>query len=154
MKWFLEQISDLPLACGHKLPSFSRLFHRSWNYSYSTFNSASPSALVLANPFTVTPLILSISVLVGAFILPTYVPILLLGLVSDRLFLLRLFSRPQQESYDLLLALLGAALTFKIAYPAAEVQGTVLLQTSPPRGLPGGRMEAFLRVMREVRSCP
>ena len=58
----------------------------------------------------------------------------------------------QQESYDLLLALFEAVLTFKIAYPAAEVQGAVLLQTSPPRDLLGTCMKAFLRVMREVRS--
>ena len=51
----------------------------------------------------------------------------------------------------MLLALFIATLTFKIAYPAAEVQGTVLLQTAPLRGMPGARMESFLRVMREVR---
>ena len=50
----------------------------------------------------------------------------------------------------MLLALFIAVLTFKIAYPAAEVQGTVLLQTAPPRGMPGAKMEAFLRTMREV----
>ena len=41
-------------------------------------------------------------------------------------------------------------MTFRIAYPAAEVQGAVLLQTAPPRGMPGARMENFLRVMREA----
>lgn len=37
-----------------------------------------------------------------------------------------------------------------LAYPACVAIGTVLLQTSPPRGLPGARMESFLRAMREV----
>jgi hypothetical protein len=41
--------------------------------------------------------------------------------------------------------------TFKVAYRACVVLGAVLLQTSPRRGLEGGRMEAFLRAMREVR---
>ena len=60
------------------------------------------------------------------------------------------YLRPQQEAYDLLLALFISIMTFRIAYPAAEVQGAVLLQTAPPRGMPGARMENFLRVMREV----
>lgn len=32
--------------------------------------------------------------------------------------------------------------------------GTVLLQTAPPRGLAGGRMEAFLRAMRDLERHP
>jgi hypothetical protein len=43
-----------------------------------------------------------------------------------------------------------AGVTFHVAYLASTVLGTVLLQTSPRRGLSGGKMEAFLRVMREV----
>jgi hypothetical protein len=41
-------------------------------------------------------------------------------------------------------------ITFNVAYRACVVLGAVLLQTSPPRGLSGGRMEAFLRAMKEV----
>ncbi|KAG8971235.1 hypothetical protein FRB90_010558, partial [Tulasnella sp. 427] len=41
-----------------------------------------------------------------------------------------------------------------VAYPAAVALGKVLLQTSPSRGLPGGQMEAFLRVMRELENHP
>ncbi|TDL27884.1 hypothetical protein BD410DRAFT_781799, partial [Rickenella mellea] len=55
----------------------------------------------------------------------------------------------QHRLFDLLLAAVETVLTFSIAYPASVVLGTVLLQTSPERGLPGGRMEAFLRTMRE-----
>jgi len=51
---------------------------------------------------------------------------------------------------DLVLATLLALATFRIAYQACVVLGSVLLQTAPPRGAPGGKMEAFLRVMREV----
>ena len=58
----------------------------------------------------------------------------------------------QHRVADLMLASLIAALTFKVAYRASLVLGTVLLQTSPPRGLSNGKMEAFLRAMREV--CP
>jgi len=60
----------------------------------------------------------------------------------------------QQGPFDLLLALFEAVLTFKIAYPAAVVQGAVLLQTAPPRNTPGARMESILRVMREIERHP
>jgi hypothetical protein len=52
---------------------------------------------------------------------------------------------------DLILACVESIVTFKLAYRACVVLGTVLLQTSPPRGQSGGRMEAFLRAMKEVR---
>ncbi|EJD01807.1 uncharacterized protein FOMMEDRAFT_20574 [Fomitiporia mediterranea MF3/22] len=122
----------LIITSGHKLPSFSSILHRSRNFSFSASNPISPTSLILANPFTVAPLLFSLALLLGALLLPP----------------------PQQESYDLLLALFEAVLTFKIAYPAAEVLGTVLLQTAPPRGFPGARMEAFLRVMREIERHP
>ena len=57
----------------------------------------------------------------------------------------------QHSSFDLLLAGVETVVTFSLAYPAAVSLGAVLLQTAPARGLPGQRMEAFLRVMREVR---
>ena len=47
---------------------------------------------------------------------------------------------------DLVLASIIAGLTFMVAYSAVVFLGTVLLQTS-------GKMEAFLRAMREVRLC-
>ena len=49
-----------------------------------------------------------------------------------------------------MLAAVETVVTFNVAYGASTVLGTVLLQTSPERGLSGGRMEAFLRAMREV----
>ncbi len=63
----------------------------------------------------------------------------------------RVFYSYQHRSFDLLLAGIETVVTFYLAYPAAVALGAVLLQTAPARGLPGGRMEAFLRAMREVR---
>ena len=56
----------------------------------------------------------------------------------------------QIRSFDLFLAAVQALVTFSVAYPASVALGSVLLQTSPARGLTSGRMEAFLRVMKEV----
>lgn len=55
------------------------------------------------------------------------------------------------RTFDLVLAAVQTVVTFNVAYRASVVLGTVLLQTSPERGLSGGRMEAFLRAMKEVR---
>ena len=60
----------------------------------------------------------------------------------------------QHRVADLILASLIAILTFKVAYRSSLVLGTVLLQTSPRRGLSNGKMEAFLRAMREVERHP
>ncbi len=58
---------------------------------------------------------------------------------------------------DLVLALLIALVTFKVAYRASVVLGTVLLQTSPPRGRgrsggneDGLKMDAFWGAVKEV----
>ena len=62
--------------------------------------------------------------------------------------------RPQHRPFDLILAGLETTITFNLAYRAAVELGAVLLQTSPARGLAGGRMEAFLRAMREIERHP
>ena len=49
-----------------------------------------------------------------------------------------------------MLAALETGVTFCVSYRASVVLGTVLLQTAPERRLSGGRMEAFLRAMRDV----
>jgi hypothetical protein len=62
---------------------------------------------------------------------------------------------PQQVAAirsELILASIIAALTFKVAYRSSLVLGTVLLRTSPRQGLSNGKMEAFLRAIREVRA--
>lgn len=56
----------------------------------------------------------------------------------------------QQRPADLFLAAVEVLLTFWVAYPAAVTLAEVVLQTAPDRGMPGGQMEALLRVMREV----
>jgi hypothetical protein len=58
--------------------------------------------------------------------------------------------RLHYRKFDLVLAAVETVVTFNVAYRASVVLGTVLLQTSPERGLSGGRMEAFLRAMKEV----
>jgi hypothetical protein len=42
-------------------------------------------------------------------------------------------------------------ITLSVSWPAAIAFGKVLLQTAPSRGLLSGRMESFLKVMKEVR---
>ena len=59
-------------------------------------------------------------------------------------------SSTHYRMFDLVLAAVETVVTFNVAYGASTVLGTVLLQTSPARGLSGGRMEAFLRAMKEV----
>ena len=61
--------------------------------------------------------------------------------------------RLHYHKFDLVLAAMETVVTFNVAYCASVVLGTVLLQTSPERGLSGGRMEAFLRAMKEVGFC-
>jgi len=61
--------------------------------------------------------------------------------------------RLHYRKFDLVLAAVETVVTFNVAYRASVVLGTVLLQTSPERGLSGGRMEAFLRAMKEVGFC-
>ena len=62
-----------------------------------------------------------------------------------------LCDREQHRAADVLIASIVTVVTFNVAYRACVVLGTVLLQTAPPRGASGGKTEAFLRVMREVR---
>lgn len=59
--------------------------------------------------------------------------------------------RHEQLPADLGLALLLAAVTFALAYPACVALGAVLLQTAPARGEKNGVMESVLRTMRDVR---
>ena len=60
----------------------------------------------------------------------------------------------QHRLADLILASLISAATFKVAYQASQVLGTVLLQISPRRGLSNGKMEVFFRAMWEVYFHP
>jgi hypothetical protein len=59
-------------------------------------------------------------------------------------------NRSEHRSLDLALAAAETLITWMIAYPTALSLGKVLLQTAPERGTREGRIEEFLRVMREV----
>ena len=107
----------------------------------------SPFAIMLSNPFTFCPLLFCSVVLLLALFVPVYVQLLLFfnGSINS------VHSyRAQQKTFDLLLAATIAVVTFKVAYRACTILGTVLLQTAPARGSSSGKMEAFLRAMREV----
>ncbi|KAG5651787.1 hypothetical protein H0H81_007399 [Sphagnurus paluster] len=104
--------------------------------SRSKFHQPEPEpttslARILVNPFTVAPLAFTLGVLGLALLVPA----------------------SQHRTCDLILAAAIAAVTFHLAYNACTVLGVVLLQTAPPRGA-SGRMEAFLRVMREIERHP
>ncbi|KIJ43902.1 hypothetical protein M422DRAFT_169220 [Sphaerobolus stellatus SS14] len=124
-------------ATANRLPSIPALMqsirqpHRS-SISHIELPPSTTLGKTLSNPYTIVPAALSLG---------------LLGLWS-------LIDGSQQRSGDLLLATLLAFFTFSVAYPAALALGKVLLQTAPSRGAIGGRMEAFLRAMRDLERHP
>lgn len=92
----------------------------------------SPLEMILTNPFILAPISFCVAILLAAAFLPLL----------------------HYRKFDLMLAAVETVVTFNVAYRASVVLGTVLLQTSPERGLSGGRMEAFLRAMKEVERHP
>ncbi|KAF5325026.1 hypothetical protein D9619_010097 [Psilocybe cf. subviscida] len=132
--FFFQNNTKLVHISGNRIPSLSTLLRSIWSPSRHTLDSppSSPLAVILSNPFVSCPLFFCLSILFVALAMP-----------------------PAQHSMaDLVLAMIIAAVTFKVSYRASVVLGTVLLQTSPPRGLASGKMEAFLRAMREVERHP
>lgn len=105
-------------------------------------------ANLLSNPYTLAPLFFCTSLFGTYLFVPSYVALLhylaFKGLIDK-------IHRFQHREFDLLLAAVETIVTSYLAYPAAVALGSILLQTAPSRGLPGARMEAFLRAMREVR---
>ncbi|KAJ3860829.1 hypothetical protein EV359DRAFT_74998 [Lentinula novae-zelandiae] len=65
-------------------------------------------------------------------------------------------SDSHHRTFDLFLAGIITFVTFRVSYSASVVLGTVLLQTAPRRITEGrvGRMEAFLRAMKDVERHP
>ncbi|KAJ6618802.1 hypothetical protein B0H10DRAFT_2028031 [Mycena sp. CBHHK59/15] len=100
--------------------------------SFPSVEPTSPTARALSNPYTATPLTLGLALLGTALFAP----------------------RSQHRACDLILAAVASVSTFGVAYRAGTVLGTVLLQTAPRRGMAGGRMEGFLRAMRDVERHP
>ncbi|EPQ50787.1 hypothetical protein GLOTRDRAFT_141301 [Gloeophyllum trabeum ATCC 11539] len=88
--------------------------------------------ILLSNPYALSPILSASLLLVVVAIVPS----------------------SQHQSFDLLLSSLETIMMFRISYRACVALGAVLLQTAPERGLPGGRMEAFLRTMREMERHP
>ncbi|KXN87634.1 hypothetical protein AN958_08338 [Leucoagaricus sp. SymC.cos] len=117
-----------PLAFIRSLTQTSRM--------HNTYNTPSPTntplAYMLSNPYIASPLIFCLAMFGIAVFLPP----------------------AQHRPADLVLASIIALVTFKVSYRACVVLGTVLLQTAPNRGLSSGKMESFLRVMREVERHP
>ncbi|GLB39521.1 hypothetical protein LshimejAT787_0700310 [Lyophyllum shimeji] len=122
---------------GNRIPSLRSLVRSlsSSTSSRSKVNDPPPTlalGIVLSNPYVASPLVFAVGILGVAMSVPA----------------------EHQRTADLLLAALITVATFSLAYGACKVLGTVLLQTAPPRGAAGGRMEAFLRAMREVERHP
>ncbi|KAF9445668.1 hypothetical protein P691DRAFT_805316 [Macrolepiota fuliginosa MF-IS2] len=119
-----------PFAFIRSLIQSSRTHHAYMNNTPSSSNT--PLSNLLSNPYITSPLLFCVAMFgIAVFVPPT-----------------------QHRPADLVLATFIALVTFKVSYRACVVLGTVLLQTSPGRGLPSGKMEAFLRVMREVERHP
>ncbi|RPD61636.1 hypothetical protein L226DRAFT_552504 [Lentinus tigrinus ALCF2SS1-7] len=129
---FFHNNAKLVSTAGNRIPSLASMLPTRSRYRASAL--AYPAALnnLLTNPYALAPVCFTLSVLFTATSLP-----------------LR-----QHQTFDLLLAGVETVVTFNIAYRAAVALGAVLLQTSPARGLAGGRMEAFLRAMREIERHP
>ncbi|KLO06516.1 hypothetical protein SCHPADRAFT_882816 [Schizopora paradoxa] len=130
---FYDNHANLLKTSGHKIPSNLLMAYVSrLRSSLAKSSHPSPLSIVVTNPYTLTPLLFTLAMLIASVLLPT----------------------SQHRPFDLFVAALETIITFSIAYPAAVIQGAVLLQTAPGRGLPGGRMEAFLRTMREIERHP
>lgn len=115
---------------------------------YTNTFSPSPLTNMLTNPYSSSPLVFCLAMFGIAVFVPAWVAIAKQFVQRNWYFFsLRTHHRPA----DLVLASIIALVTFKVSYRACIILGTVLLQTAPQRGLASGRMEAFLRVMRDVR---
>ncbi|KAJ3514819.1 hypothetical protein NLJ89_g2153 [Agrocybe chaxingu] len=132
--FFFDNHSKLVNITGNRIPSLNSLLRSIWSPSRLAHDPPPTTVLarLLSNPFVASPLFFCVAILSVALFIPY----------------------AQHPIADLILAAVIAFVTFKIAYRACVVLGTVLLQTSPPRGMASGKMEAFLRAMREVERHP
>ncbi|KIK68420.1 hypothetical protein GYMLUDRAFT_717832 [Collybiopsis luxurians FD-317 M1] len=127
---------------GNRIPSVPSLI-RSITSSFSgrslsTTEEAPPTTTLgrlASNPYVISPLGMCLAIWWG-------------GVVLD----------PSQHAlFDLVLAAVITVVTFRVSYSASVVLGTVLLQTAPhraPKGSRAGRMEAFLRAMKDIERHP
>ncbi|RDB17297.1 Zinc transporter 6 [Hypsizygus marmoreus] len=130
--------SKLVNVTGTRIPSLRTILRTlsssSRSPSHQMYNPppTTPLGKSLCNPFVASPFLFALAILSVAILVPV----------------------AQHRTCDLLLAALITVVTFNVAYRACTVLGTVLLQTSPARGAASGKMEAFLRAMREVERHP
>lgn len=141
-------------AAGNHIPPISSVIRDTFS-RYPTspsvnygFRPSSPTEAIMSNPFILLPILFCISILFAATFMPLSVHDSFTPLMKDTDHVV--FSA-HYRIFDLVLAAVETVVTFNVAYRASVVLGTVLLQTSPERGLSGGRMEAFLRAMKEVK---
>ncbi|KAI0265440.1 hypothetical protein BC834DRAFT_970209 [Gloeopeniophorella convolvens] len=125
--------SKLVNVTGNHLPPLSALLDPArFRYSQHTAEPSSQLDRILRNPYSLAPITVSAFIIITSTIIPT----------------------SSHRTFDLLLAAAEATAMFNLAYPSCKIIGAVLLQTAPPRGLSAGRMESFLRAMREIERHP
>ncbi|PCH37427.1 hypothetical protein WOLCODRAFT_140858 [Wolfiporia cocos MD-104 SS10] len=124
--------SKLVSTAGNHIPPLISLLPSRHRYFVSSYTYPRRLVNLFSNPYTLAPVTFSLILLFGPALMPIH----------------------QHRFFDLALAGLETIVTFSLAYSAAVALGAVLLQTSPARGLAGGRMEAFLRAMREIERHP
>ncbi|KAF5366140.1 hypothetical protein D9757_010951 [Collybiopsis confluens] len=137
-----ENHTKLLEITGNRMPSIPSLI-RSITTAVSgrslSINEDTPPTLKLgklvSNPYVIFPLVMCLAIWMG-------------GVILDP---------SQHASFDLILAAVITFVTFRVSYSASVVLGTVLLQTAPrrmPKGGRAGRMEAFLRTMKDIERHP
>jgi hypothetical protein len=139
---------DAFIVTGNQLPPLSALFDPSrFRYSQHTPEPSSRLDKTMRNPFSLVPIGACTFIFVISAIIPSYASqISTPSVFSDRC----KYRRSSHRTFDLLLAGAEATAMFHLAYSSCKSIGAVLLQTAPARGLSAGRMESFLRAMREV----
>ncbi|KAK7038034.1 hypothetical protein R3P38DRAFT_3262516 [Favolaschia claudopus] len=135
----LDNHARLVSLAGNRIPPLrTLLLFKSSSSSSSSYTTttppepSSPPARTLSNPYALTPILLALAISSTAFVAHA----------------------PQHRALDLAAASASSVATFVVAYRACTVLGAILLQTAPQRGARGGRMEAFLRAMRDVERHP
>lgn len=131
--FLFDNHSKLVNVTGSQLPPLSVLLDPSrFQYSQHTSEPSSRLDRLLRNPFSLVPISASALILFSSAII----------------------SSSSHRTFDLLIAAAEATAMFHLAYPSCKSIGAVLLQTAPARGQSAGRMEAFLRAMREIERHP
>ncbi|KAK0205327.1 hypothetical protein DFS33DRAFT_758617 [Desarmillaria ectypa] len=131
--FFFNNHDKLVNVTGNRIPSLGAYIRSlSATHYVRDLPPTSPFAIILSNPYISSSLLFALCILFVSFLIPS----------------------SQHQACDLVIATLISVVTFNVSYSASVILGAVLLQTSPPRGSAGGRMEAFLRAMREVERHP